>query len=44
MAALSWFVNAWFFIALSAFVVFVLYRREFKSDTLAIMMEDLPDA
>ena len=44
MAALSWFVNAWFFIALSAFVVFVLYRREFKSDTLGIMMEDLPDA
>ncbi len=44
MAALGWFVNAWVFIALSMFVVFVLYRREFKSDTLGIMMEDLPEA
>ncbi len=44
MAALAWFVNAWFFMALSALVVLVLYRREFKSDTLAIMMEDLPEA
>ncbi|HBN13531.1 DUF599 family protein [Pseudohongiella sp. SYSU M77423] len=44
MAALGWFVNAWLFIALSALVVFVLYRREFKSDTLGIMMEDLPES
>jgi len=44
MAALGWFVNAWIFILLSAFVVFVLYRREFKSDTLGIMMDDLPEA
>lgn len=44
MAALGWFVNAWIFMFLSAFVVFVLYRREFKSDTLGIMMDDLPDA
>lgn len=44
MAALGWFINAWFFLGLSIFVVFVLYRREFKSDTLSIMMEDLPEA
>lgn len=43
MAALGWFVNAWLFMALSALIVFVLYRREFKSDTLGIMMEDLPE-
>lgn len=43
MAALAWFVHAWLFIFISLLVAFVLYRREFKSDTLAIMMEDLPD-
>lgn len=43
MAALAWFVNAWLFIVISLLVVFVLYRREFKSDTLAIMMDDLPE-
>jgi uncharacterized membrane protein len=43
MAALGWFVNAWIFMAVSALIVLVLYRREFKSDTLGIMMEDLPD-
>jgi len=43
MAALAWFVNAWLFIIISLLVVFVLYRREFKSDTLAIMMADLPE-
>ncbi|MDO8908471.1 MAG: DUF599 domain-containing protein [Pseudohongiella sp.] len=44
MAALGWFINAWVLIALSVFIVFILYRREFKSDTLGIMMDDLPDA
>ncbi len=43
MAALAWFVNAWLFLFTSLLVVFVLYRREFKSDTLAIMMSDLPE-
>ncbi|MEX1197774.1 MAG: DUF599 family protein [Pseudohongiellaceae bacterium] len=43
MAALAWFVNAWLFVVISLLVVFVLYRREFKSDTLAIMMKDLPE-
>jgi uncharacterized membrane protein len=44
MAALGWFLNAWLLMGLSVFVVFVLYRREFKSDTLGIMMDDLPEA
>lgn len=43
MAALGWFINAWLFMFLSVMIVLILYRREFKSDTLAIMMDDLPD-
>jgi len=43
MAVLGWFVNFWVFMFLSALVVAVLYRREFRSDTLAIMMSNLPD-
>ncbi|WP_210395187.1 DUF599 domain-containing protein [Motiliproteus sediminis] len=34
LAMLGWFVNAWVFMALSAWVVVVLYRREFKSSAL----------
>jgi len=34
MAALSWFLNPWIFIAVTLFVVLVIYRREFKSKTL----------
>jgi len=34
MAVLGWFVNPWLFMALTAGVVFILYRREFKSSTL----------
>lgn len=43
MAVLGWFVNYWVFMILSALIVAVLYRREFRSDTLAIMMSNLPD-
>ncbi len=43
MAVIGWFVNFWAFMILSALVVAVLYRREFRSDTLAIMMANLPD-
>ncbi len=43
MAALAWFVNASLFMMMSVLIMFVLYRREFKSDTLAIMMDDLPE-
>lgn len=34
LAALSWFVHPLFFMAVSAMVVAVLYRREFKSHTV----------
>jgi len=34
MAAISWFVNPVVFIATTALVVFVVYRREFLSDSL----------
>jgi len=34
IAILAWFVNPYVFMASSAAVVFVLYRREFKSNTL----------
>ncbi|MBY4677782.1 DUF599 domain-containing protein [Marinobacterium arenosum] len=41
MAVLGWFINPWIFMALSFGVVFVLYRREFKSSTLkTLMMSD----
>lgn len=37
LAALAWFVNAWFFMAATTWVVFVLYWREFRSSTLALL-------
>ncbi len=37
LAALSWFVNGWAFIFVSSFVVWVLYRREFRSLALKYM-------
>jgi len=43
MAVLGWFVNFWLFMVLTALVMSVLYRREFRSDTLGILMSDLPD-
>lgn len=39
MAALAWFINDWFFMAACAVVIFVLYRREFKSSTLQAMVD-----
>jgi uncharacterized membrane protein len=39
LAALAWFVNAWLFIAASAWVVLVLWRREFRSNTLAALKD-----
>ncbi len=38
MAALAWFINAWFFIGATAVVIFVLYRREFMSSSLNAMV------
>jgi len=43
MAILGWFINPWIFMALSAGVVFVLYRREFKSSTLKTLMMSAGD-
>lgn len=36
-AALAWFVSPWALIVASAFVVWVLYRREFHSEVLALL-------
>ncbi|WP_286237636.1 DUF599 domain-containing protein [Neptuniibacter halophilus] len=38
IAVLTWFINPWFFMAMSGVVVFILYRREFKSSTLTTLM------
>ena len=38
MAALAWFINDWFFMAACAVVILVLYRREFKSNSLQAMV------
>ncbi len=37
LAALSWFLQPYLFIALTALVVLVVYRREFRSHTLLIL-------
>jgi uncharacterized membrane protein len=41
-AATAWFFSPWAFMAGTATVVFILYRREFHSDVLAVLAED-PD-
>jgi len=38
MATLAWFINPWFFMMVSTGVVLVLYRREFHSDVLEVMV------
>jgi len=38
MAALSWFLHPWIFVFCSAWVTFVLYRREFHSHTLDALL------
>ena len=38
MATLAWFINPWFFMLVSTGVVVVLYRREFHSDVLEVMV------
>ena len=38
MAALAWFINAWFFIIACGVIVLVLYRREFHSNSLQAMV------
>ena len=39
MAAMSWFMHAVLFMAVSALVVGILYHREFRSRTLLALME-----
>lgn len=39
LATLGWFINPWFFMALTAGVVVVLYHREFHSDVLNVMVQ-----
>jgi uncharacterized membrane protein len=34
LAVLAWFINAWIFAGATALVVYVLYRREFRSSVL----------
>ena len=42
IAILTWFINPWLFIVSTTGIVFILYRREFKSSTLKrLMMNDL---
>ena len=36
LSAFTWFLNAWFFMASTLWVVFVLYRRAFRSDFLKL--------
>jgi uncharacterized membrane protein len=43
LAALSWFIHPWLFMLLSAWVVLVLYRREFRSHLLQ-MLATVPGA
>ncbi|MEE4377054.1 MAG: DUF599 domain-containing protein [Candidatus Competibacteraceae bacterium] len=44
LAVLSWFINPWLFMAVSGWVVLVLYRREFASRTLkALTADEKPD-
>jgi uncharacterized membrane protein len=42
MAALSWFIQPWLFIAVTAWVAMVVYRREFRSSTVAILGPTAP--
>jgi uncharacterized membrane protein len=38
-AACAWFFSAWIFVATTAGVIYVLYRREFHSDVVALLRE-----
>jgi uncharacterized membrane protein len=39
ISILTWFINPWLFMACSTFIVFILFRREFKSTTLKILTD-----
>lgn len=40
LAALAWFLHPWLMIVTTAWVIYVLYGREFNSKTLKAMLED----
>ena len=40
-ALVAWFFSAWAFIAATTLVVWVLYRREFHSEVLQALRQDL---
>jgi len=40
LAVLAWFVNAWIFMGTATVVVYVLYRREFKSSALKTLTQN----
>ena len=42
LAALAWLLNGWFLMGVTAWVVFVLYRREFRSQALEILKRKSP--
>ncbi|MGH8677841.1 MAG: DUF599 family protein, partial [Burkholderiales bacterium] len=37
LAALSWFLNSWIFMCVTAWVVGILYAREFRSKALQVL-------
>jgi uncharacterized membrane protein len=40
LAALAWFLHPWLMIGTTAWVIYVLYNREFKSKTLKAMLDE----
>jgi uncharacterized membrane protein len=40
LAALTWFLHPWLMIAATAWVVYILYQREFRSKTLKALVEE----
>ena len=40
LGALAWFLHPWLMIVATAWVIYILYYREFKSKTLQAMLED----
>lgn len=43
IAALAWFIQPWLFWVATTGVVWILYQRDFRSATLAVLAEDMPD-
>ena len=41
-AVVAWFFSAWAFMVATLLVIWVLYRREFHSEVLAVLRGDLP--